>query len=82
MFFRLLRLILILALVVAATPSFEALAQAIGQGAAGLITDQQKAIQDLTAKTDGLEKKIEQDSEDDASLVEIRLQWRKCLGQR
>ncbi|WP_192181016.1 mechanosensitive ion channel family protein [Mesorhizobium amorphae] len=74
MFFRLLRLILILALVVAATPSFEALAQAIGQGAAGLITDQQKAIQDLTAKTDGLEKKIEQDSEDDASLVEIRLQ--------
>ncbi|MFK0687512.1 mechanosensitive ion channel domain-containing protein [Mesorhizobium sp. IMUNJ 23033] len=74
MFFRLLRLILILALVVAAMPSFEALAQAIGQGAAGLITDQQKAIQDLTAKTDSLEKKIEQDSEDDASLVEIRLQ--------
>lgn len=74
MFFRLLRLILILALVVAAMPSFEALAQAIGQGAAGLITDQQKAIQDLTAKTDGLEKKIGQDSEDDASLVEIRLQ--------
>ncbi|ANT52354.1 mechanosensitive ion channel family protein [Mesorhizobium amorphae] len=74
MFFRLLRLILILALVVAAPPSFDALAQAIGQGAAGLITDQQKAIQDLTAKTDGLEKKIQEDGEDDASLVEIRLQ--------
>ncbi|GLR43927.1 mechanosensitive ion channel protein [Mesorhizobium amorphae] len=69
-----LRLILILALVVAAPPSFDALAQAIGQGAAGLITDQQKAIQDLTAKTDGLEKKIQEDGEDDASLVEIRLQ--------
>ncbi|RJT41947.1 mechanosensitive ion channel family protein [Mesorhizobium waimense] len=74
MFFRLLRLILILALVVAAPQSFDAMAQAIGQGAAGLITDQQKAIQDLTAKTDGLEKKIQQDSEDDASLVEVRLQ--------
>ncbi|CAN7487314.1 mechanosensitive ion channel domain-containing protein [Mesorhizobium sp. LjNodule214] len=74
MFFRLLRLILILALVVAAPPSFDAMAQAIGQGAAGLITDQQKAIQDLTAKTDGLEKKIQQDGEDDATLVEIRLQ--------
>ncbi|CAN7669139.1 mechanosensitive ion channel family protein [Mesorhizobium amorphae] len=74
MFFRLLRLILILALVVAAPPSFDAMAQAIGQGAAGLITDQQKAIQDLTAKTDGLEKKIQEDGEDDATLVEIRLQ--------
>jgi len=74
MFFRLLRLILILALVVAAPRSFDAMAQAIGQGAAGLITDQQKAIQDLTAKTDGLEKKIQEDGEDDATLVEIRLQ--------
>jgi small-conductance mechanosensitive channel len=74
MFFRLLRLILILALVVSAPPSFDAMAQALGQGAAGLITDQQKVIQGLTAKTDDLEKKIQQSVEDDATLVDIRLQ--------
>ncbi|UVK36434.1 mechanosensitive ion channel family protein [Mesorhizobium sp. AR10] len=74
MLFRLLRLILIAALVVSASPSFEAMAQALGQGAAGLITDQQKVIQGLTAKTDDLEKKIQQNVEDDATLVEIRLQ--------
>ncbi|RVB49192.1 mechanosensitive ion channel family protein, partial [Mesorhizobium sp. M7A.F.Ca.CA.001.06.1.1] len=74
MLFRLLRLILVLTLVVSAPLSFEAMAQALGQGSAGLVTDQQKVIQDLTAKTDDLEKKIQQDGEDDASLVEIRLQ--------
>lgn len=74
MLFRLLRLILILALVVSAPPSFDAMAQALGQGAAGLITDQQKVIQGLTAKTDDLEKKIQQSVEDDAALVDIRLQ--------
>ena len=63
-----------LALVVSASPSFDAMAQALGQGAAGLITDQQKVIQGLTAKTDDLEKKIQQDGEDDAALVDIRLQ--------
>ncbi|TPK91656.1 mechanosensitive ion channel family protein [Mesorhizobium sp. B2-4-12] len=40
----------------------------------GLIADQQKMIKDLTAKTDGLEKKIQQDGEEDSSLVDIRLQ--------
>ncbi|QKC99644.1 mechanosensitive ion channel family protein [Mesorhizobium sp. NZP2298] len=74
MLLRLLRLILILALVISAPPSFEAMAQALGQGSAGLITDQQKVIQGLTAKTDDLEKKIQQDSDDDSSLVDIRLQ--------
>jgi potassium efflux system protein len=74
MLFRLLRLILIVALVVSAPTSFDAMAQAIGQGAAGLIADQQKVIQDLTAKTDGLEKKITNNDEDDAALVDIRLQ--------
>lgn len=73
MLFRLLRLILIVTLIVSA-PSFGAMAQALGQGSAGLITDQQKVIQGLTAKTDDLEKKIQQDGDDDASLVEIRLQ--------
>ncbi|ESY74813.1 mechanosensitive ion channel family protein [Mesorhizobium sp. M0051] len=74
MIFRLHRLILILALVFSALHPFDATAQALGQGAAGLITDQQKVIQGLTAKTDDLEKKIQQDGEDDASLVDIRLQ--------
>lgn len=74
MLFRLLRLILIVALVVSAPTSFDAMAQAIGQGAAGLIADQQKVIQDLTAKADGLEKKITNNDEDDAALVDIRLQ--------
>jgi len=74
MLLRLLRLILVFTLVISASPSFEAMAQALGQGSAGLITDQQKVIQGLTAKTDDLEKKIQQDGEDDASLVDIRLQ--------
>lgn len=73
MFFRLLRLVLILALIVSA-PSFDAMAQAIGQGSAALIAEQQKAIQDLTAKTDDLEKKIPLEAADDAGLVDIRLQ--------
>lgn len=74
MLLRLLRLILAFTLIISAAPSFEAMAQALGQGSAGLITDQQKVIQGLTAKTDDLEKKIQQDGEDDASLVDIRLQ--------
>ena len=74
MLLRLLRLILVFTLVISASPSFEAKAQALGQGSAGLITDQQKVIQGLTAKTDDLEKKIQQVGEDDASLVDIRLQ--------
>lgn len=74
MLLRLLRLILAFTLIISASPSFEAMAQALGQGSAGLITDQQRVIQGLTAKTDDLEKKIQQDGEDDASLVDIRLQ--------
>ena len=73
MFFRLLRLI-IFALVVSAPLSFDAMAQAIGHGSAALIADQQKVIQELGAKTDDLEKQIQQNVEDDATLVEIRLQ--------
>ncbi|CCV14531.1 mechanosensitive ion channel family protein [Mesorhizobium sp. STM 4661] len=75
MFFRLLRLVLIVALVAVSAPSsFDAMAQAIGQGSAVLIAEQQKAIQDLTAKTDDLEKKVSQEATDDAGLVDIRLQ--------
>lgn len=74
MIFRLLRLILVALVVVAAQPSFDAMAQAIGQGSAQLIADQTKAIKDLTAKTDGLEKKVGAPGQDDAGLVDIRLQ--------
>ncbi|UCI04971.1 mechanosensitive ion channel family protein [Mesorhizobium sp. B1-1-8] len=74
MFFRLLRLILVVIVAAAAQPAFDAMAQAIGQGSAQLIADQTKVIQDLTAKTDGLEKKIADNGEDDAGLVDIRLQ--------
>ncbi|RWI93249.1 mechanosensitive ion channel family protein [Mesorhizobium sp.] len=74
MIFRLLRLILIAIVAVAAQPSPSAMAQAIGQGSTQLIADQTKAIQDLTAKTDGLEKKLSAPDQDDAGLVDIRLQ--------
>ncbi|PBB93984.1 mechanosensitive ion channel protein [Mesorhizobium sp. WSM3864] len=74
MIFRLLRLILIAIVAVAAQPSPGAMAQAIGQGSTQLIADQTKAIQDLTSKTDGLEKKLSAPDQDDAGLVDIRLQ--------
>lgn len=74
MFFRLLRLILVLTLVVSAPLSFDAAAQGLGQAPAGLVADQQKILQDLTTKTDNLDKKIQQDGEDDSDLVDIRLQ--------
>ncbi|PBB78971.1 mechanosensitive ion channel protein [Mesorhizobium sp. WSM3879] len=74
MIFRLLRLILIAIVAVAAQSSPGAMAQAIGQGSTQLIADQTKAIQDLTAKTDGLENKLSAPDQDDAGLVDIRLQ--------
>ncbi|RWB55113.1 mechanosensitive ion channel family protein [Mesorhizobium sp.] len=74
MIFRLLRLILVAMVAVAAQPCLDAMAQAIGHGSAQLIADQTKTIQDLTAKADSLEKKIGDPGEDDAGLVDIRLQ--------
>ncbi|TGV16690.1 mechanosensitive ion channel family protein [Mesorhizobium sp. M8A.F.Ca.ET.173.01.1.1] len=81
MLFRLLRLILVLALVVSAPPSFEAMAQGVGQAPAGLVADQQKIIQGLTTKADNFEKQIQQDAEDDSSLVDIRLQLEELSRQ-
>ncbi|RWD73112.1 mechanosensitive ion channel family protein [Mesorhizobium sp.] len=74
MFFRLLRLILVVIVAVFGQPVFDASAQAIGHGSAQLIADQTKVIQDLTAKTDGLEKRLGDPDQDDAGLVDIRLQ--------
>ncbi len=74
MVFRLLRLILVLVAAALAQPPFDASAQAIGHGSTQLIADQTKVIQDLTTKTDGLEKKLSDPGIDDAGLVDIRLQ--------
>ncbi|MBZ9820442.1 mechanosensitive ion channel family protein [Mesorhizobium sp. CA4] len=74
MFFRLLRLLLIVIVAVFGQPALEASAQAIGHGSSQLIADQTKVIQDLTARTDGLEKKLSDPDQDDAGLVDIRLQ--------
>ncbi|RAZ89271.1 mechanosensitive ion channel family protein [Mesorhizobium hawassense] len=74
MFFRLLRLILVVIVAVLGQPAFDASAQAIGHGSSQLIADQTKVIQDLTTKTDGLEKKLSDPDQDDAGLVDIRLQ--------
>ncbi|TIX26783.1 mechanosensitive ion channel family protein [Mesorhizobium sp.] len=81
MLFRLLRLILLLTLVVSAPLSFDAAAQGLGQAPAGLVADQQKIIQALTAKTDNFEKQIQQDAEEDSSLVDIRLQLEELSRQ-
>src|SRR4051812_42916426 len=81
MFFRLLRLILVLALVVSAPLSFEAAAQGVGQAPAGLVADQQKIIQGLATKADNFEKQIQQDGEDDSNLVDIRLQLEELSRQ-
>ena len=48
-------------------------AQAPAPAPAGLVVEQQKILQDITARTDSLEKKIQQDGDDDATLVDIRL---------
>lgn len=74
MFFRFLRLLLVLALVVSAPHSFGAMAQGLGQAPAGLVADQQKILQGLMTKTDALEKKAQADGVDDTTLVDIRLQ--------
>ncbi|RWC61142.1 mechanosensitive ion channel family protein [Mesorhizobium sp.] len=81
MLFRLLRLILLFTLVVSAPLSFDAAAQGLGQAPAGLVADQQKIIQALTTKTDNFEKQIQQDAEEDSSLVDIRLQLEELSRQ-
>ena len=48
-------------------------APAAAPAPAGLVVEQQKILQDITARTDSLEKKIQQDGDDDATLVDIRL---------
>lgn len=74
MLFRLLRFVLVLAIAASAPLSLDAAAQGLDQADSGVVADQQKILQDLTTRTDNLEKKIQEDGDDDASLVDIRLQ--------
>lgn len=81
MVFRLLRLVLFLALALAASLPWSATAQQLGQAPSELIGNQQQILQSLTAKTDALERKIKQSAEDDAGLVDIRLQLEELSRQ-
>lgn len=47
----------------------------------GLVAEQQKALKSLVAKTDTLAKQIEQNSDDDGTLVDIRLQLEELSRQ-
>lgn len=67
------RLAVIVLLLTAALFS-SAFAQGLGSPGTGLIADQRKVVDDFTARTDEFEKRIEQNAEDDARLVDIRLQ--------
>ncbi|MHA6684371.1 mechanosensitive ion channel domain-containing protein [Mesorhizobium sp. A556] len=78
---RLYRFVLVFALTVLALLPLTASAQQLAPASAGLIADQQTVLQQITAKTDDLEKKTQQNSQDDAVLVEIRLQL-EGLSQR
>ncbi|TIT53950.1 MAG: mechanosensitive ion channel family protein, partial [Mesorhizobium sp.] len=74
MLFRLLRFVLVLAIVASAPLALGAVAQGLDQAPSGIVADQQKILQGLTTTTDNLEQKIQEDGVDDASLVDIRLQ--------
>ena len=73
--------LLILLALAAALPAGASAQAAIGALGSGVIGEQQKVIGDLTRKTDGLEKEIAAKPEDDARLVEIRLQLEDIARQ-
>jgi potassium-dependent mechanosensitive channel len=75
------RFAVLLILLVGAAMPLHATAQPADQAANGVIAEQQKVIDDLTRKTDDLEKQIADNSEDDARLVDIRLQLEE-LGRQ
>ncbi len=69
---RLLRLAFVLIVAAVAFAPFIAAAQP--PAPAGLVAEQQKVLQGLASKTDDLEKKIQENADDDAKLVDIRTQ--------
>lgn len=74
MFFRFCRFLVVIALMFSSQAVIGALAQETAQAPAGLVADQQKVLEGIAAKTDSLQKEIEQNAEDDGALVDIRLQ--------
>ena len=74
MLFRFFRFLVILALVLSSDVVAGAFAQEPAQAPPSLVAEQQNVLQGLAAKTDSLQKQIEQNAEDDGSLVDIRLQ--------
>lgn len=56
-------------------------AQAVESGAGALIADQQKALEEITARVDQLERQIDQDRGNDEKLVHIRLQLEDLTRQ-
>ena len=68
------RHVAILLILIAAALAMPASAQDVVRAPSGVIADQQEVIASLTAKIDGLERKLDQGKEDDASLVDVRLQ--------
>ncbi len=75
------RFAVLLILLVAAAMPLHATAQPADQVVSGIIAEQQQVIDDLTRKTDDFEKQIAANSEDDARLVDIRLQLEE-LGRQ
>jgi small-conductance mechanosensitive channel len=73
-FARLPRFVALLILVMAAAWPVGVEAQGVGQAGPGIVSEQRHVIENLTKQTDELEKRIAVNAEDDARLVEIRLQ--------
>lgn len=74
MFFSAVRRIGVTLFILAAALFSQAVAQDLGKSPTGVIADQQEVIAGLSSKVDALQKKVEENSEDDAGLVDIRLQ--------
>jgi small-conductance mechanosensitive channel len=78
---RLYRFVLVVALAALTLLPLSISAQQLDPASAALIVEQQTVLQQITAETDDLEKKTQQNSQDDSVLVEIRLQL-EGLSQR
>lgn len=78
---RFYRFAIAIVLIASVMAPLDAVAQGLAPAPGGLVADQQAALQQLTAKTDALEKKIKDDAADDSALVEIRLQLQDLAQQ-
>ncbi|MDQ6432977.1 mechanosensitive ion channel family protein [Mesorhizobium sp. LHD-90] len=71
--FRLIAALFLIAAAIAFAPS-SAGAQGAGRAGSAIVDQQRSVIGGLTSRTDGLEKEIDANPEDDQKLVDIRLQ--------